>query len=201
MIRYGENKILRLAMQFRINERQVLNGMRCLIDNKSKHADIQCLLTCIKTIPCSSVECERDFSVMNVIVSDLRPSLTVENTTSLTFVNINGPPLACRQPENCVKSLLMCHRFSTATVTNWKEFFNWWSPNDAKYFNPLAAVFSATLRWAWSSFFTNLHLGQTFFFNVYCLAWTFFLDTHVFRVENLTSAPIHSTGLVCIHHL
>ena len=115
MIRYGEAEILRLAKQFQINERQALNEMRCLIDNESKPADIQGLVTCIKTIPCSSAEFERDFSVMNVIVSDLRSSLTVENTASLMFVNINGPPLACWQPEKYVKSWLICHRLSTDT--------------------------------------------------------------------------------------
>ena len=47
--------------------------------------------------------------------------------------------------------------------------------------NPLAAEFVYTLRWAQCYCFANLHLAQTFF-NVNCLAQTFFFGTRIFRV-------------------
>ena len=51
--------------------------------------------------------------------------------------------------------------------------------------------------WLWSFFplpfsgtkiiFKNPHRARTFFFNVYCLAWTFFFGTHVSRAGNWSS--------------
>ena len=89
--------------------------MRCLIDKEPKSADLQSLLTCVKIIPCSSAECERDFSLVNIIISDLRASPGVENIANLMFININGPPLSRCQPEKYVKSWLTHHHSATDT--------------------------------------------------------------------------------------
>ena len=54
--------------------------------------------------------------------------------------------------------------------------------------NPLAESFFCYSSLGTELLFTNIHLAWTFFFNVYCLARTFFFGTHVFRVENWSSA-------------
>ena len=67
-----------------------------------------------------------------------------------------------------------------------------------RMFNPKCYLFTLWLRSILYSlgaqrFFTNLHLARTFF-NVYCLAQTFFFATQVYWAENCSSAPIYSTG-------
>ncbi|CAM1298792.1 KIAA1586 (predicted) [Pycnogonum litorale] len=114
----GENEIVGLARRFNLDERLAVSEMREWIDSMEKEnipSDLTPLLTCVKTILCSSAECERDFSLMNVIVSDLRSSLLVKSTASLMMVSINGPPLSIWKPGKHVKSWLLHHRSATDT--------------------------------------------------------------------------------------
>lgn len=120
-IRHGEKEILRLARRFGIDEQEAVNGMRAWVDShvlereNCKPEDLKALDVCIQTIPCSSVEAERGFSAMNLIVSELRNSLTVENVSSLLMVKINGPPLQFWNPEKYIKTWLLKHRSATDT--------------------------------------------------------------------------------------
>ena len=52
-------------------------------------------------------ECERGFSILNLICTDLRYKLTVGNIANLMFLNINGPPLHFWNPELYVKPWLV----------------------------------------------------------------------------------------------
>ncbi|XP_060768482.1 zinc finger protein 862-like [Neoarius graeffei] len=45
------------------------------------------------TIPVSSVNCERDFSAMNRIKTDLRSRLQGDSLTACMTISINGPPV------------------------------------------------------------------------------------------------------------
>ena len=60
-------------------------------------------------------ECERGFSLMNVILTKLRTSLTIEHLSSLMFVNMNGPPIAKFEPRKYVRSWLTNHRTADDT--------------------------------------------------------------------------------------
>jgi len=64
----------------------------------------------IKTLPVSTAECERGFRLMNLICSDLRSKLTIQNISKLMFINVNGPPLSQWNPTDYVKSWLFKHR-------------------------------------------------------------------------------------------
>jgi len=64
----------------------------------------------LKTFPCWTAECERGFSVMNNICTDLRSRLTINNISNLMFININRPPLSDLNPEYYVKSWLFNYR-------------------------------------------------------------------------------------------
>ena len=88
----------------------------------SLHADKPALIperlknlhACLKTLPCSTAECERRaFSLMNIISTDLRCTILVKNLSSLMLVNLNCPPLRMWRPESYVKSWLQFHRRDT----------------------------------------------------------------------------------------
>jgi len=70
------------------------------------------LKNCISTLPVSTAECERGFSKMNVICSNLRSKLTVPHISSLTFVSLCGPPVKQFDPVTFVKSWLTSNRRS-----------------------------------------------------------------------------------------
>ena len=68
------------------------------------------LIVSVQTLPISTVECERGFSQMNIVCSDLRSSLTVPHMSSLMFIGIVGPPLNKWNPQPYVKSWLAAGR-------------------------------------------------------------------------------------------
>jgi len=71
----------------------------------------------LNTFPCSTAECERGFSIMNNICTDLRSQLIINNISNLMFININGPPLSDWNPEDYVKSWLFNYRCAEDTKT------------------------------------------------------------------------------------
>ena len=114
-IRYGEKQILRLCEQFSFNSeksQQAVNGMRDFVDSgtgagvSETPADLKPLLTCVHTLPVSTAECVRSFSLMNTICNDKRNSLLVKNVASLMMVSLNGPPTSLWKPEKYVMSWL-----------------------------------------------------------------------------------------------
>ena len=60
----------------------------------------------------SFAECECDFSLMNLIITDLRSSLTVNHVSSLMFIKINGPPIRQFEPTKYVKKWLILHHLA-----------------------------------------------------------------------------------------
>jgi len=117
-IRHGEQEIRSLCRRFRLDLDQALRGMRDYIDDTDRDVEppnLRPILTCIRSIPCSSSECERGFSLMNNIDTDLRTSLLVTNIASLMFVNINGPPLELFVSAPFIQSWKQQHRLATDT--------------------------------------------------------------------------------------
>jgi hypothetical protein len=66
-------------------------------------------------IPVSTAACERGFSRMNLICTNLRTRLTVKHISSLMFISLSGPPISIWQPLPYVKSWLLNHRRSTTS--------------------------------------------------------------------------------------
>lgn len=58
------------------------------------------LVDAIKTIPCSTSEGERGFSAVNLIMTDLRSTLTISHVAVLLFVKLHGPPLSKWKPRH-----------------------------------------------------------------------------------------------------
>lgn len=115
-IRFGENEIRRICDRFLINKDKSLRGMRAFVDENEKIDDINKiedlndLHILINTFPCSTAECERGFSLMNNICTELRSKLTIQNISHLMFINVNGPPINKWNPETYVKSWITSHR-------------------------------------------------------------------------------------------
>lgn len=91
-IRYGEEEVKR----FMLDKNNAINGLRLYVDEDKNPQDVFPELNhCIKTFPCSTSECERGFSVLNLICTDLRSTLTMTNISNLMMININGPLFIC----------------------------------------------------------------------------------------------------------
>ena len=89
--------------------------MIAFFDGECNPENLKPLQVAVKTLPCSTAECERDFSLMNLICTDLRTSLTTKNIANLMFLFIYGPPLENWQPEEYVKTWLQKHRSAVDT--------------------------------------------------------------------------------------
>ena len=89
--------------------------MRAMVDGEKNPPDIAPLQLAINTIPVSTAVCERDFSQMNLICTDIRLNLTTDNISNLLFININGPPTEMWNPVQYVKSWLLTHRSAEDT--------------------------------------------------------------------------------------
>lgn len=107
-IRYDEEEIKRLCKRFMLNKNNAINGLRQYIHEDKNPQDVfPELNNCVKTFPCSTAECERGFSVLHLICTDLRSTLSMTNISNLMLININGPPLHLWNPESYVKSWLV----------------------------------------------------------------------------------------------
>ena len=116
-IRFGEKEVRRLCQRFNLDAREAVEGMRDFVTDKPAQIPdgLKKLHACLKTLPCSTAECERGFSLMNIISTDLRSALLVKNLSSLMLVNLDGPPLRLWHPGPYVMSWLRLHRSANET--------------------------------------------------------------------------------------
>jgi len=110
-IRYGELELRRICNHFDVDEIQVFQGLRAFIENNELISDnFKPILKTIASLPYSTAECERGFSLMNNIITNLRSSFLISNVSSLMFIKSNGPPIKVFNPEMYVRSWLEDHR-------------------------------------------------------------------------------------------
>lgn len=116
---YGEADIRQLCAHFRLPYGNIREAYCDFKDSGGKHTSDQLrpLSNCVNTIPCSTSECERGFSAMNLIITDLRSQLLIQHVSSLMFIKVNGPPLTLWRPEKYVQSWLIRHRSATDNRT------------------------------------------------------------------------------------
>ena len=116
---YGENELKTVCKRVRVSYTGSLkNSYRFFKDSQGvdKCVEMQCLLNAIDTVPCSTAECERGFSEMNIVCSDMRSSLTVSHISSLMFVSLVGPPFDRFQPDDYTRSWLAKGRRDATTL-------------------------------------------------------------------------------------
>ena len=113
-IRYGESRVKRLCRRFNLCEDQAVNGMRDFLEHPhSEPESLKPLIRCMQTIPCSTAECERGFSLMNNVCTDKRSTLLLSNVSNLMMISINGPPVSLFEPRKYVTTWLRSHRSAT----------------------------------------------------------------------------------------
>jgi len=114
-VRFGEEQISRLCSRFSFDKRMCSNGFRDFVECAGRYEPemLKPLLLCARSLPCSTAECERAFSSMNVLVSPARNSLLMKNISSLLFIKINGPPVDKFIPSRYVKQWLLMHASAT----------------------------------------------------------------------------------------
>jgi hypothetical protein len=145
-VRFGEKEIRRLCHRFNVEAQEAVDGMRDFIeDNSAIPEGLRSLSSCLKTLPCSTPECERGFSLMNIISTDLRSTLLVQNISSLMFVNLNGPPLSLWKPEPYVKSWIQTHRSATDTQSKKRQNCDSAELNDCR--RTMWELFSVLFFW------------------------------------------------------
>ena len=116
---FGEDLIEKLCTRFRLPHLLTKNAFRDYVDDVGRRvpSDLQPLIRCTHTIPCSTAECERGFSSMNIILSDSRNQLLVTNVSSLMYIKLHGPPLHLWNPSKYTTTWLRKHRIATDTRT------------------------------------------------------------------------------------
>uniref|UniRef100_A0A667YKI2 HAT C-terminal dimerisation domain-containing protein n=1 Tax=Myripristis murdjan TaxID=586833 RepID=A0A667YKI2_9TELE len=113
-IRHGELQVKRLCRRFSLCEQQAVDGMRDFLEHPDKEPEsLIPLIRCMQTIPCSTAECERGFSLMNNVYTDKRSTLLLSNVSNLMMISINGPPLSLFEPSQYVTTWLRSHRSAT----------------------------------------------------------------------------------------
>ncbi|KAI6651795.1 hypothetical protein LOD99_5042 [Oopsacas minuta] len=112
---FGENEIKRLCRRFVLPEIILVDAFCEYYDNIGIRTPsaLRPLINCVEVIPCSSSECERGFSQMNIILDEKRNRLTIEHVSSLLFIQLNGPPLTIWRPLEYSKSWLLHHNSAT----------------------------------------------------------------------------------------
>lgn len=97
---YGENEVERLCRRFQLNERVIKNAFRDFKENNGRIPDdLAPLINCTRVIPCSTAECERGFSQMNLIITDQRSKILIKHASALMFIKLHGPPLRQWNPS------------------------------------------------------------------------------------------------------
>ena len=113
-IRHGELQVKRLCRRFSLCEEQAVNGMRDFLEHPDKEPEsLIPLIRCMQTIPCSTAECERGFSLMNNVCTDKRSTLLLSNICHLMMISINGPPLSLFEPRQYITTWLKSHCSAT----------------------------------------------------------------------------------------
>jgi len=80
---FGEESVLRLARQFGLSTRAAVEALRNYkLEGGKPELELKRLFAAAETLPGSSVECERGFSMMNETVWDKRNRLRVESVSS-----------------------------------------------------------------------------------------------------------------------
>ena len=109
---YGEVQVSELCQHFRLPTRSVIIAFRDFVETTAGDvppAELRPLLNCSRLIPCSTAECERGFSLRNLIITPTRSKLLIERVSALMFIKLHGPPLTRWNPTPYVTTWLRCH--------------------------------------------------------------------------------------------
>lgn len=111
---FGEAEIAALCKRFRLQIASAISGFRDFVESSGDDSDtpddLKPLINCTKVIPCSTAECERGFSQMNLIITPIRTRLLIERVSALMFIKLHGPPMHQWNPTSYGTTWLRSHR-------------------------------------------------------------------------------------------
>lgn len=124
--RFGEEEIRRLCLRFRLDALDIIPAFREFVESggTSSSPALNKLQGLVLTFLISTAECERGLSHMNLICTDLRTSLLVENLCSLLFIGINGPSILEFNADLYAKLWLSSHRSAQDTRSRRRDAVN-----------------------------------------------------------------------------
>jgi hypothetical protein len=91
---FGEDEVTKLCTRLKMSGPHVffVNAFRDYVDagRRRSPSELQSLVNCTHIIACTTAECERGFSHMNIIISDTRSQLLISNVSSLLFIKLHA---------------------------------------------------------------------------------------------------------------
>uniref|UniRef100_A0A3P9HRP9 DUF4371 domain-containing protein n=1 Tax=Oryzias latipes TaxID=8090 RepID=A0A3P9HRP9_ORYLA len=134
--RFGEEEVRTLCERLNINEQEAHLGYVEFkaSGGRSIPPPLKKLLLAVDTLSASNADCERGFSTMNNIMTDLRGTMTTKNVSNLLFISSFGPPCMKWDPMPYVKTWLGKGRRPAHTTSGMARR----SPKtDKEYYQPL----------------------------------------------------------------
>ncbi|XP_023818862.1 E3 SUMO-protein ligase KIAA1586-like [Oryzias latipes] len=134
--RFGEEEVRTLCERLNINEQEAHLGYVEFkaSGGRSIPPPLKKLLLAVDTLSASNADCERGFSTMNNIMTDLRGTMTTKNVSNLLFISSFGPPFMKWDPMPYVKTWLGKGRRPAHTTSGMARR----SPKtDEEYYQPL----------------------------------------------------------------
>jgi len=115
MPRSGGSSVKAMCKRFGLDEikMDILDGYCDYVDcgGRCAPSKLKPLLDCVKTLPCSTAECERSFSAMNLIVFPSRTSPLLSHVSSLIVSSLMFIGLRLKQWNPC-QNLVAPSQFS-----------------------------------------------------------------------------------------
>jgi len=107
-----ERRLDTLCKKFQIDfTNDILMSFRDYIDNPASTPEqIVHIKAIANSMPVSSSDCERGFSAMNNVCSDLRNKLSIQHISELVFISSLNLPISIFNPTSYVKTWLTAHR-------------------------------------------------------------------------------------------
>ena len=133
----GELMVMQLCDKFNVSAESILASYREYVaDPRETPSILDEVLAqgIMNTIPISSSEAEGGFSKMNIICTDRRTRLTVDNICSLMFISINGPPPHLWNSDKAVSQWLLQHRTAQDSQSRKLNKANYDDLNNVQWF-------------------------------------------------------------------
>uniref|UniRef100_A0A3B3IFA6 DUF4371 domain-containing protein n=1 Tax=Oryzias latipes TaxID=8090 RepID=A0A3B3IFA6_ORYLA len=132
--RFGEEEVRTLCERLNIDEAHPGYVEFKASGGRSIPPPLKKLLLAVDTLSASNADCERGFSTMNNIMTDLRGTMTTKNVSNLLFISSFGPPFMKWDPMPYVKTWLGKGRRPAHTTSGMARR----SPKtDEEYYQPL----------------------------------------------------------------
>lgn len=116
-VTFGEDLIPIICKEWGLDELKLLSQFRDYKLFGSKGDEFQKLINIANTFCVSSADAERGFSLMNIIMTDIRNRLKIETTADLMLIRSINMPVTELNPKECVKIWLTSHN-SASSIKN-----------------------------------------------------------------------------------